>query len=88
MREIHRLRSDPNVAGRHTRERLGSTHSRLAEKDDGDDVHRYLQSIISKEIHNVDAREYLTFFCLGNKEVKVPGEYTPPEHPELHTDYS
>ncbi|XP_057776454.1 phospholipase D alpha 1-like [Salvia miltiorrhiza] len=40
-----------------------------------------------KGIYNVDAREYLTFFCLGNREVKIPGEYTPPEHPEPETDY-
>ncbi|XP_015161149.1 phospholipase D alpha 1-like [Solanum tuberosum] len=26
----------------------------------------------------VDPREYLTFFCLGNREVKKPGEYKPP----------
>ncbi|XP_059658141.1 phospholipase D alpha 1-like [Cornus florida] len=35
-----------------------------------------------------DLREYLTFFCLGNREVQRTGEYTPPEKPELNTDYS
>ncbi|XP_041993558.1 phospholipase D alpha 1-like [Salvia splendens] len=44
-------------------------------------------ALSAKGIHNVDAREYLTFFCLGNREVKIPGEYTPLEHPEPDTDY-
>ncbi|XP_072960856.1 phospholipase D alpha 1-like isoform X1 [Typha angustifolia] len=35
-----------------------------------------------------DAREYLTFFCLGNREVKRSGEYEPEEEPEADTDYS
>ncbi|KAH0693667.1 hypothetical protein KY285_020764 [Solanum tuberosum] len=26
----------------------------------------------------VDPREYLTFFCLGNRKVEKPGEYKPP----------
>lgn len=47
------------------------------------------KALSAKGIHDVDAREYLTFFCLGNREVvKVPGEYAPPEHPEPDTDYS
>ncbi|KAM0944906.1 putative phospholipase D [Dioscorea sansibarensis] len=33
-------------------------------------------------------RDYLTFFCLGNREVKKSGEYTPEEQPEPGTDYS
>ncbi|KAL4319648.1 hypothetical protein GQ457_18G003530 [Hibiscus cannabinus] len=32
-------------------------------------------------------KDYLTFFCLGNRERTVPGEYEPPERPEPHTDY-
>ncbi|KAK8482962.1 hypothetical protein V6N13_081296 [Hibiscus sabdariffa] len=32
-------------------------------------------------------KDYLTFFCLGNRERTVPGEYEPPESPEPHTDY-
>ncbi|KAI3677338.1 hypothetical protein L1987_86963 [Smallanthus sonchifolius] len=34
-----------------------------------------------------DLRDYLTFFCLGNREVKKPGEYEPPEKPEPDSDY-
>ncbi|KAI7755614.1 hypothetical protein M8C21_016687, partial [Ambrosia artemisiifolia] len=33
-------------------------------------------------------RDYLSFFCLGNREVKKPGEYEPPEKPEPDSDYS
>ncbi|KAF8393218.1 hypothetical protein HHK36_021459 [Tetracentron sinense] len=33
-------------------------------------------------------RKYLNFFCLGNREVKKNGEYTPSEKPEPDTDYS
>ncbi|AQK90519.1 phospholipase D2 [Zea mays] len=32
-------------------------------------------------------KDYLTFFCLGNREVKQEGEYQPEEHPEPGTDY-
>ncbi|ONH98333.1 hypothetical protein PRUPE_7G243800 [Prunus persica] len=35
-----------------------------------------------------NARDYLTFFCLGNREKKRSGEYEPPEKPEHDTDYS
>ncbi|XP_059658142.1 phospholipase D alpha 1-like [Cornus florida] len=33
-------------------------------------------------------REFLAFFCLGNREVHRPGEYTHPEKPDPDTDYS
>lgn len=33
-------------------------------------------------------RDYLNFFCLGNREVKREGEYEPPERPEPDSDYS
>ncbi|KAK9279674.1 hypothetical protein L1049_013354 [Liquidambar formosana] len=33
-------------------------------------------------------REYLTFFCLGNRETKKIGEFAPTETPEPDTDYS
>ncbi|XP_027356581.1 phospholipase D alpha 1-like [Abrus precatorius] len=33
-------------------------------------------------------RDYLTFFCLGNREGKKDKEYTPPEAPEPNSDYS
>ncbi|KAL5206250.1 hypothetical protein ABZP36_034459 [Zizania latifolia] len=31
--------------------------------------------------------DYLNFFCLGNREARRPGEYSPPETPEKGTDY-
>ncbi|KAL0463930.1 UNVERIFIED_CONTAM: Phospholipase D alpha 1 [Sesamum latifolium] len=34
-----------------------------------------------------DPRNYLTFFCLGNREVKRSGEYEPSETPEADSDY-
>jgi phospholipase D1/2 len=33
-------------------------------------------------------RDYLTFFCLGNRESKKNNEYTPTEKPEPDSDYS
>lgn len=33
-------------------------------------------------------RDYLTFFCLGNREAKEVGEYDPPEKPAPETDYA
>ncbi|KAL1812715.1 hypothetical protein ACET3Z_022780 [Daucus carota] len=35
-----------------------------------------------------DPRNYLTFFCLGNREVKNSGEYEPSQQPLPNTDYS
>ncbi|KAF2302584.1 hypothetical protein GH714_037902 [Hevea brasiliensis] len=32
-------------------------------------------------------RNYLTFFCLGNREAKKSGEYEPSEKPEADSDY-
>lgn len=32
-------------------------------------------------------RDYLTFFCLGKRENKDPGDYTPLEKPEPDSDY-
>ncbi|GAB2228183.1 hypothetical protein Droror1_Dr00010013 [Drosera rotundifolia] len=34
-----------------------------------------------------DPRNYLTFFCLANREVKRSGEYEPTEQPEPDSDY-
>lgn len=34
-----------------------------------------------------DPRDYLTFFCLGNREMKQEGEYIPSESPDPDTDY-
>ncbi|KAK4274433.1 hypothetical protein QN277_017653 [Acacia crassicarpa] len=36
---------------------------------------------------NAEPTEYLTFFCLGNREVEKPGEYIPPERPVPDTNY-
>ncbi|KAA8535098.1 hypothetical protein F0562_030101 [Nyssa sinensis] len=33
-------------------------------------------------------KDYLTFFCLGNRETKKSGEYEPSESPDTDTDYS
>ncbi|XWS70696.1 hypothetical protein CRYUN_Cryun03dG0069300 [Craigia yunnanensis] len=33
-------------------------------------------------------KDYLTFFCLGNRERTICGEYEPSERPEHDTDYS
>ncbi|KAL0345294.1 UNVERIFIED_CONTAM: Phospholipase D alpha 1 [Sesamum radiatum] len=33
-------------------------------------------------------KDYLTFFCLGNREVKKSGEYEPSEKPDPDTDYA
>ncbi|KAK2965971.1 hypothetical protein RJ640_010019 [Escallonia rubra] len=33
-------------------------------------------------------KDYLTFFCLGNRETKKSGEYLPSEKPDDNTDYS
>ncbi|XVF35592.1 hypothetical protein REPUB_Repub18cG0159400 [Reevesia pubescens] len=37
---------------------------------------------------NANPRDYLTFFCLGNRETKKVGEYVPPEHPDPNSDYA
>ncbi|KAF5466735.1 hypothetical protein F2P56_016635 [Juglans regia] len=45
-----------------------------------------IQALKAKGIDE-DPRNYLTFFCLGNREVKKHGEYEPSEKPEPDTDY-
>ncbi|XP_041016449.1 phospholipase D alpha 1-like [Juglans microcarpa x Juglans regia] len=35
-----------------------------------------------------DPRDYLNFYCLGNRETVKAEEYIPPERPEPNTDYS
>ncbi|CAN6442358.1 unnamed protein product [Victoria cruziana] len=44
------------------------------------------QALHAKHI-KADPRDYLTFFCLGNRETKKDGEYAPEETPEPETDY-
>uniref|UniRef100_A0A0E0HA65 Phospholipase D n=1 Tax=Oryza nivara TaxID=4536 RepID=A0A0E0HA65_ORYNI len=36
---------------------------------------------------DADPKDYLTFFCLGNREAKSAGEYEPPEQAEPDTGY-
>ncbi|XP_064948363.1 phospholipase D alpha 1-like isoform X1 [Musa acuminata AAA Group] len=46
------------------------------------------QALRAKGIR-ADPKDYLSFFCLGNREGrKWPGEYQPEERPEPDTDYS
>lgn len=45
-----------------------------------------IQALRAKD-REEDPRNYLTFFCLGNREVKKSGEYEPSERPEDDSDY-
>ncbi|KAI7996034.1 Phospholipase D alpha 1 [Camellia lanceoleosa] len=36
---------------------------------------------------NENLRDYLTFFCLGNREAQTDGEYVPIEKPDPYTNY-
>ncbi|KAL3532329.1 hypothetical protein ACH5RR_005850 [Cinchona calisaya] len=45
------------------------------------------QALHAKGIE-ANPKDYLTFFCLGNREVKKSGEYEPSEQPEPGSDYS
>ncbi|KAK1256657.1 Phospholipase D alpha 1 [Acorus gramineus] len=45
-----------------------------------------IQALRAKGIQ-ANPKDYLTFFCLANREVKKSGEYTPSEKPEPDTDY-
>ncbi|XP_073033653.1 phospholipase D alpha 1-like [Primulina eburnea] len=45
-----------------------------------------VQALKSKGIE-ANPKDYLTFFCLGNRETKKSGEYEPLEKPNLDTDY-
>ncbi|KQK07276.1 hypothetical protein BRADI_2g34290v3 [Brachypodium distachyon] len=44
------------------------------------------QAIQAKGI-DAKPKDYLTFFCLGNREAKKAGEYSPPEEAEPDSDY-
>ena len=47
------------------------------------------QALQRKGLVGSDPRDYLTFFCLGNREERVkPTEYVPPEKPDPDSDYS
>lgn len=45
-----------------------------------------VKALRAKDIED-DPRNYLTFFCIGNREVKKRGEYEPPEQPEPDSGY-
>lgn len=45
------------------------------------------QALRGKGVEGFDLKDYLSFFCLGNREVKKPGEYEPSEKPEPDTNY-
>ncbi|KAL5712222.1 phospholipase D [Ranunculus cassubicifolius] len=45
------------------------------------------QALQAKGIQ-ANPKHYLSFFCLGNREVKRMGEYMPTEQPDLNSDYS
>ncbi|KAI4316323.1 hypothetical protein L6164_024313 [Bauhinia variegata] len=47
-----------------------------------------IAAAIKKKGIDAHPRDYLTFFCLGNREGKKDGEYAPPETPEPDSDYS
>ncbi|GAA0156838.1 phospholipase [Lithospermum erythrorhizon] len=49
------------------------------------DIARALEA---KGLTTADPREYLTFLCLGNREIVKPGEYVPEEKPEPGSNYS
>lgn len=39
------------------------------------------------QVQGATPKDYLTFFCLGNREVKRDGEYEPTAHPEADENY-
>ncbi|KAK3212135.1 hypothetical protein Dsin_016841 [Dipteronia sinensis] len=45
------------------------------------------QALKKQGLESTNPREYLTFFCLGNREITKLGEYVPPEKPEANSDY-
>ncbi|KAL6842247.1 hypothetical protein ACP4OV_027895 [Aristida adscensionis] len=49
----------------------------------------YYDISIALEAKRIDAdpKDYLTFFCLGNREKKLSGEYQPSDHPWPGSDY-
>ncbi|KAL0792371.1 hypothetical protein Bca101_063748 [Brassica carinata] len=50
----------------------------------------YTDIVIALRKKGLDAnpRDYLTFFCLGNREVNKAGEYAAPEKPAANSDYA
>ncbi|KAJ6704427.1 PHOSPHOLIPASE D [Salix viminalis] len=46
-----------------------------------------IEALRAKGLEEEDPRNYLTFFCLGNREVKKSGEYEPSEKPEPDSNH-
>ncbi|XP_025014093.2 phospholipase D alpha 1-like [Ricinus communis] len=44
------------------------------------------EALQAKELDS-NPKDYLSFFCLGNRETEKSGEYSPPGKPEHNTDY-
>ncbi|KAH7546384.1 hypothetical protein FEM48_Zijuj01G0194800 [Ziziphus jujuba var. spinosa] len=53
-----------------------------------DMMYRDIVHTINAKGLKADPKDYLTFLCIGNREIKKSGEYEPPEKPEDGTDYS
>eukprot|EP00250_Pteridium_aquilinum_P008779 c18202_g1_i1 orf=163-2598(+) len=45
------------------------------------------QALQAKGLYDESPRDYLTFFCLGNRERRLGDEYVPPDTPEEGSDY-
>ncbi|KAH7316216.1 hypothetical protein KP509_21G083200 [Ceratopteris richardii] len=45
------------------------------------------QALQAKGLYDESPRDYLTFFCLGNRERRLGDEYVPPDTPEGDSDY-
>lgn len=50
-------------------------------------MYKDIKEALDKHGVEEDPRNYLTFFCLGNREMKKDGEYEPSEAPEADSDY-
>ncbi|EFJ30966.1 hypothetical protein SELMODRAFT_231070 [Selaginella moellendorffii] len=44
-------------------------------------------ALFAKQLFDVDLRDYLSFYCLGNRERRAPGDYLPVESPEPGSSY-
>lgn len=45
------------------------------------------QALQAKGLYDESPRDYLTFFCLGNRERRLGDEYTPPDTPADDSNY-
>ncbi|MBA0839874.1 hypothetical protein Goarm_005566, partial [Gossypium armourianum] len=51
-------------------------------------MYKEIAQALKSEGRNEDPRNYLTFFCLGNREMKKGGEYEPTETPEPDSNHA